>query len=531
MRRRVRVGVVVQTLGGIALALAFSGSITSSGRTEVAAKPDQVRLETGVPFSAATVQALAKELAGRAYRPPEPHSQSSSATTYDAYRNIRFRPDRAIWRSEQLGFEIHPLPLGWLFKEAVELYIVEDGAAHRVVATADMFAIGADANDAARKNGAPAEPIELSGFRINGPLNRRDKYDEIIVFQGASYFRAVSRDQVYGTSARGLAIDTAEPKGEEFPAFRKFWVEKPRPEADEIVVHALLDSTSTTGAYRFLIRAGSTTVVKVDATLFPRVPLTHVGIAPLTSMHLLSPMWGDRVSDFRSAVHDSDGLAIDNGRGERIWRPLSNPRSLQISAFLDQGLKGFGLMQRERAFAAYQDLEARYERRPGVWIEPTTDWGVGNVILVEIPTEEEIHDNVVAFWRPAAPLAPGSVYTFSYRLLWVDRTLNRANGPWVRQSRSGSATAPDRKAGKIRFVVDYVDTPQPVPEPLPRATVSVSRGAASPPVVEANTENGGVRVSFLLDPQGAESVELRLDVKDWSDRKPEVWLYRWTKNR
>lgn len=444
------------------------------------------------------------------------------ASTYDAYRNIRFRSERAIWRSEDLGFEIHLLPLGWLFKDPIELHTVEAGMAHRVLATTDMFKVGADETP-------PPEPVGLSGFRINGPINRRDKYDEIIVFQGASYFRAVSRGQVYGTSTRGLAIDTAEPKGEEFPAFRKFWVEKPRPGATSLLVHALLDSPSTTGAYRFDIRPGSPTVVSVEATLFPRVPLTHVGIAPLTSMHLLSPMWGDRVSDFRSTVHDADGLMIENGRGERIWRPLANPRTLQISSFSDNNPRGFGLMQRERAFAAYQDLEARYERRPSVWVEPSSDWGMGSVILVEIPTDEEIHDNIVTFWRPAAPLEPGRAHTFNYRLLWVDRSPKRDSGPWVQQSRSGLANAPDRKAGKIRFVVDYVDSSQAVPEPLPRAVVSVNRGVASSVVLQPNEESGGVRTSFLLDPQKAESVELRLELKGWGSREPEVWLYRWTK--
>jgi glucans biosynthesis protein len=523
MRRQVRGGGGTGALGA-AIILAFA--ISFLGSADVCAGSDEAQRETAVQFSAATVQKLAKELAERPYQQPEAPAQSSTATSYEAYRTIRFRPEQAIWRSEQLGFELHPLPLGWLYKEPIELYVVEDGVARRVTATADMFQFGGD-----RKDATPSGLVELSGFRINAPLNRPDKHDEIIVFQGASYFRAVSRGQVYGTSARGLALDTAEPKGEEFPAFRKFWVEKPRPGTGEIVVHALLDSPSTTGAYRFLIHSARSTEVKVDAILFPRVPLTHVGIAPLTSMHLLSPMWGDRVSDFRAAVHDADGLAIENGRGERIWRPLSNPRSLQISAFLDENPKGFGLMQRERTFAAYQDLEAHYERRPGVWVQPISNWGLGNVILVEIPTEEEIHDNIVAFWRPAAPLAPGKAHSFSYRLLWVDATPNRQSGPWVRYSRSGSANAPDRKAGKVRFAVDYVDASHTIPEPLPRAIVSVSRGVVSAPVVEANREVGGVRVSFLLDPQNAESVELRLEVKDWGERNPEVWLYRWSKTR
>ena len=207
-------------------------------------------------------------------------------------------------------------------------------------------------------------PYGFSGFRVHGPINRPDYFDEYVVFQGASYFRAVGRGQVYGLSARGLAIDTARPGGEEFPIFRAFWIEKPKPGARSIVVHALLDSASTTGAYRFEIEPGEATIIDVEATLYPRRALTHVGLGPLTSMYLHGPGHHRIDDDFRPAVHDSDGLAIYNGNGECIWRPLTNPRTLQTSAFMDRSPKGFGLCQRARSFHDYEDLEARYERRP-----------------------------------------------------------------------------------------------------------------------------------------------------------------------
>ena len=104
--------------------------------------------------------------------------------------------------------------------------------------------------------------------------------------------------------------------------------------------------------------------------------------------------------DFRPAVHDSDGLAIYNGNNECIWRPLTNPRTLQTSAFLDRNLKGFGLCQRARSFHSFEDLEARYEKRPTLWIEPKGTWGPGYVELIEIPTAVEIHDNIAAYWKP-----------------------------------------------------------------------------------------------------------------------------------
>ncbi len=241
---------------------------------------------------------------------------------------------------------------------------------------------------------------DFSGFRLRAPLNRAEHFDEFVVFQGASYFRAVAKGQEYGLSARGLALKTGDARGEEFPFFRTFWIERPRPEANTVVVHALLDSDSTTGAYRFTIRPGDPTVMDVEMTLYPRVELTHVGLAPLTSMFFFGPNDRVGIDDFRPAVHDSDGLAIWNGRGEWLWRPLINPETLQVSAFVDDNPRGFGLLQRHRAFADYQDLEAHYERRPSLWVETIGEWGSGAVQLVEIPSKSEYHDNVVAFWRP-----------------------------------------------------------------------------------------------------------------------------------
>ena len=246
-------------------------------------------------------------------------------------------------------------------------------------------------------------------------------FDEIAVFQGASYFRGVSKGQVYGLSARGLAIDTAQPGGEEFPFFRAFWLETPVPTARQTIVHALLDSPSATGAYTFRIAGGKPTTMDVEVKLFTRKQIEHVGVAPLTSMFLFSGNGRERIDDFRPAVHDSDGLAIADANGERVWRPLANPRRLQVSAFSVKELAGFGLIQRQRNFPSFEDLEARYERRPSAWVEPVGSWGSGAVHLVEIPSEEEIHDNVVAFWRPQEPYKQGSAYTFAYRLTWPDQ--------------------------------------------------------------------------------------------------------------
>jgi glucans biosynthesis protein len=354
-------------------------------------------------------------------------------------------------------------------------------------------------------------------------------FDEILVFQGASYFRGVSRGQSYGLSARGLAIDVAEPGGEEFPFFRAFWVETPNRASQQLVVHALLDSPSTTGAYRFRIMGGAPTMVDVDVTLYPRRDVPHIGIAPLTSMFLFSGIDRSRINDFRPAVHDSDGLSIANAAGERLWRPLTNPKRLQVSVFSVQNLSGLGLIQRRRSFFDYEDLEANYERRPSAWIEPRGSWGNGSVHLVEIPTEEEIHDNIVAFWRPLEPYGKDQAYTFGYRLSWPDDPPLSAQTATVRNTFSGLTNGADRKAGAIRYAVDFAVPNLAKARDLPLAALSATAGKTSMPVVLRNPSTGGVRVDFLLTPGEAETIELRLELKSQDKTVSEIWLARWTK--
>ena len=222
-----------------------------------------------------------------------------------------------------------------------------------------------------------------------------------------------------------------------------------------------------------------------------RKPIERLGIAPLTSMFLFSGTDRARIGDFRRAVHDSDGLAIAT-RGERIWRPLSDPRRLQVSAFTVDGLKGFGLVQWARRFSDYEDLEANYERRPSAWIEPVGSWGNGTVRLVEIPSEEEIHDNIVAYWNPVDIYAKDrGPYSFAYRILWPDDA-PRSQVSTVRSTLSGPATGADRKAGAIRYAVDFVG-PDLANVELPKAALSASAGKVSDPVVVRNPSTRGVR--------------------------------------
>ena len=320
------------------------------------------------------------------------------------------------------------------------------------------------------------------------------------------------------------------PEGEEFPAFRRFWIEKPEAGAPFIVIHALLDSPSLAGAYRFQVSPGAPTTIDVEATLYPRKDLPFVGIAPLTSMFLFSGLNRARVDDFRTAVHDSDGLAIVNGVGEQLWRPLNNPRRLQTSSFVDQSPRGFGLIQRARTFAAYQDLEAHYERRPSSWVAPVGDWGLGAVELFEIPTEEEIHDNIVAYWKPAQPLPGGKTHEFKYRLSWPDEAPRPRSGAYVHASRSGLTIGPQRKAGVVQFAVDFRGLPPLGSTDLPLAKIEASAGMVAPPVVEPNPHIDGLRTSFTFDPKGAASAELRLVLQAGDRAISDTWLYRWTRD-
>jgi glucans biosynthesis protein len=515
------IGVLLVSLG------TWTGASNAEAPLGSALRPLTVPGGRNAPVAPASVQDwVRKEAQALSFAPFTPVDEINIdfADTYDEYRRLRFQPSRALWHREPPGLELQGLPLGWLFKRPIEVFAVEDGITRQVqFAAADFLDERQEAVEARIK---PAH-MPLSGFRISGPLNGIDKSDEIIVFQGASYFRALGRGHVYGVSARGLAVGTASNKGEEFPSFRKFWVEKPAASSTDVVVHALMDSPSVTGAYSFFVRPGTETVVDVTATLYPRQALAEVGIAPLTSMFLVGPVNAARARDFRPRVHDSDGLAILTGQGERIWRPLTNPRKLEVSAFVDNNVRGFGLMQRRRTFSDYQDLEARYERRPSVWVDFMDGVGEGNVFLVELPTEEEIHDNIVAFWRPSQHLEKGREHQLRYRLRWRDDTPTQYMGPWISDTRIGRAYF-NVPAGSLRFVVDFLDRERFSEKDAPVAKASASSGLIRDVVSKANPETGGVRVSFIFEPKGKESAELRLNLGDWNGRTAETWLYRWS---
>lgn len=472
-------------------------------------------------FTPDAVKKLAEKFSQRAFAKPaitlpEPFGR----LTYDQYRDIRFRTDHAIWRGEKLEHELQLFPLGFIYDVPVEIWILEGQRATQLKADGTLFQIGP-----LIPNAPQAAPFGFSGFRVHGPVNRAEVFDEYTVFQGASYLRAVGRGNLYGVSARGLAINVARPGGEEFPFFRAFYIEKPRPGSFELVVHALLDSPSCVGAYRYVINQGRSIVMDVDVTLYPRRDIPYVGMAPLTSMFLSGGASPRQFQDYRPSIHDSDGLAMLTGAGERIWRPLTNPRQLQSSAFLDNNPRGFGLSQRERQFSAYEDLDAHYEKRPTVWVEPKGQWGAGTVELIEIPVDQEIHDNIVAYWRPARSPEAQKPVAFSYRLTWGDSVPVVWSGLRTRNTRLG----PVRK-GLQQFVVDFDGPELGESKEFPVPDVKASTGTVQNVVIQKNSETGGFRVSFDLNPSGADLIELRLVLRMAAQAVSESWLYRWTKS-
>lgn len=513
---------------GLALSPQALGAPAAAGGSKDAGSPARParRVVPDGPFKPETVVALARSLSRSPFVPPAPTTpESLTKLTYDQYRDIRFRSSETLWAHPSHTFQLQVLPVGYLFTTSVDISIVKNGQAQRLAYRPDLFTAGKLV-----PTPLPTEDIGFSGFRLLHPVNTRRHYDEVAVFQGATYFRAVGRNQQYGLSARGLAVKLGEPSGEEFPAFRAFWIEEPAPRSASVTVHALLDSPSVTGAYRFVIDPGQDTVMQVEAVLFPRVELASVGLGPGTSMYLFSASERSWVDDFRPQVHDSDGLLILNGRGEQLWRPLANPARLQLSAFADQGPRGFGLVQRDRDAAHYQDFESHFERRPSLWVEPTGDWGEGSVVLTEIPTDAEIHDNVVAFWRPRKPLAAGSEFRFAYKLSWGEEPAAAKERLRVVRTALGRADVGGPTPIR-RVVIDYAPQRRPCGErcAVPKAAVTASAGKIQDLVVSDNPLTRGYRVTFILDPAKAEASELRLELKFEDSREAEVWLYRWTK--
>ena len=480
-------------------------------------------------FSFDALAERAAQLAGEAFEDPRRRlPEAWRDLSYDDYRKIRFDANQALWRAQGL-FEVQLFHPGSIYDHTVDVHVLTDGVATPLPFGREMFDYGDLQPPEAGDDG-----LGFAGFRLHYPLNRPDYFDEFLVFLGASYFRLVGRGQRYGLSGRGLAIDTATPGGEEFPYFRAFWLEKPAPDATEMTVYALLDSESMTGAYRFVIQPRTEARLTVQARLFARRAIGKLGIAPLTSMFLKGENSRRRGDDYRPEVHDSDGLMIHGAGGEWIWRPLADRRAVTVASFAGDDLRGFGLIQRDRDFRSYEDLEAHYHERPSCWVTPGGSWGAGHVELVEIPTDSEYVDNVVAYWVPHRPVEPGDVLDIAYTLdSYLDHA-DRPPGGRAVSTRVGGAMhygGTDWQDGDARlFVIDFDHGELPwlaAAEPV-EAQVDTSSGALGPVVVHKNDETGGWRVFFGFRPDGDRPADLRCFLRHRGQVLSETWTYLWT---
>jgi glucans biosynthesis protein len=476
-------------------------------------------------FGFESVQRLAQQRAAEPYHDPSTKLPDSiSKLNFDEYRNIQFRADHALWRNQAL-FEVQFFHRGFTYGRRINVTEVgDDGVLRPVNYDPSQFDFGKNPPP----KGLPPD-LGFSGLRVHYPLNRPDYKDELIAFLGASFFRVLGRDQVYGASARGLAIDVATTTGEEYPYFSDFWLVRPAPQQRNLTLYALLDSPSLSGAYRFQINPGTTTTVEVTATLYARKTVAKLGLAPLTSMFLYGKAHPRPFDDFRPEVHDSDGLMLQTGGGEWLWRPLLNPHALRVSSFSDQHPRSFGLIQRDRDFSDYEDEDAQFQRRPSYAMAPLGDWGKGAVELVEIPTDEEIHDNIVTYWVPTAPLEPHKPFSFSYLLSAYGTDDQWPPGGRAISTRTAGlhGHGPDNAR---RVMIDFAggDLNTLVGTQPVQAQLSAHNGEIDNITVQRLSENGVWRVSFRLQPKSGQPVDMRCYLTLYGEALTETWTYLWT---
>ena len=500
-------------------------SLLATSGAAFAAEPDSPTR----PFNLAWLKGQARALANSPYKPaPKVLHQRLIDMSWDDHQRLRFRREQALWGKEDRGFRAEFFHMGRGFQDAVSIYEVVDGQAREVRYNANMF----DFSKTNISPGGVTRGLGFAGFRLHSAV---DWERDVAAFLGASYFRAISTDsRQFGLSARGLAVDTAMNRAEEFPRFTSFWFERPGPNSRDLVLYALMDSESVTGAYRFDLMPGAPFVMEIDAAIYPRKPIERLGIAPLTSMYQVGENDRRMANDWRPEIHDSDGLAMWTGSGEWLWRPIANPPLLRFNSYMDRAPRGFGLMQRDRDFAHYQDDGVFYEKRPSLWIEPKGNWGPGAVQLVEIPTVDETFDNIVAFWNPAAKPKAGDEMLFSYRMYWCTQP------PYVMPlgqtvaTRTGIGGVVGQKRGYFswRFAIDFVGgelatipgnaTVEPV--------IHASRGQIEITSARPQSSIQGFRAMFDIRPMddSTDPIDLRVFLRRNGQTLTETWTYQWT---
>ena len=482
------------------------------------------------PFSFEWLDARMSDAAQAEYVAPVDGPEVIADLDYDDYRKIQFDPKRARWDEGGVLFRLHAFHPGWLYKQTVAIHEVVDGVQTPMSFSTDDFLYYDDLLPRVPQH---AELPGVAGFRLNTPLNRADKFDELVSFVGASYFRALSRDSSYGLSARGLAINTGLGGDEEFPRFSEFWLERPIAGQEDIVLYAALDSPSCTGAYRFVIRPGAETTIDVTAKLHFRRDVEQLGVAALTSMFLFDEKNSHAFDDYRPQVHDSNALMLVRTDGDVLWRPLNNPPRLASTYLNEPNLKSFGLIQRDRDFDDYQDAGAQYQDRPSVLVEPQGDWGDGAIRLVEIPSDLEGNDNIVTFWVPSEKPRAGESREYAYRLRWgalgTDRDGDRA---WIVNTlagKGGTSGVSGAKASLRKFVIDFdgglmAGLPGDAEmEPV----VTLSHGKIQHVALSKIRNTTMWRLVIDVDGGNERVVELVAHVAGFGRKLTETWIYQW----
>jgi glucans biosynthesis protein len=503
----------------------------------VRASTPGLRLGEAEAFSYRWLKEHAEALAGAAYvPPPRPDPRIVSSIDYDAHGQLHYKTDYALFGdNDPAVFPVTFMHTGYYFPKTVRMYAIEENGsgekAREIVYDPSYFSIP-EGHVAAQ---LPVSPSPMAGFWIREPKTGTEdwrKAEPWVTFLGASYFRAKGELGQVGISARGIALTPGGGAPEEFPDFVAFWFQPAAPASRSVTVYALLDGPSVSGAYRFIMERTKGVVMEIEKTLFFRKAVERVGLAPLTSMFWYSETVKPAGLDWRPEVHDSDGLAIWTGSGEHIWRPLNNPAHITISSFLDERPRGFGLLQRDRNFDHYLD-GVGYEKRPSTWIEPLSDWGKGSIQLVEMPTDDEVNDNIIAYWHPEKPVEAGSRADLRYKLHWLaDEPYPSALGRCVatRLGRGGEA-GKARPRGVRKFAVEFIGGPlAQLPYGVkPELVLTASRGQFTYTYAEAVPDNvpGHWRALFDLTANGNDPVEMRLYLKAGEKVLTETWLYQY----
>jgi glucans biosynthesis protein len=480
-----------------------------------------------MPFSEDWLDGFARELGDKPYKPFEKRVDEALANLpFDQYNSaILYKEDQAIWAKDGVPFTLEPYhTAGAFYSYPVNIYSVEGAQAIKIPYSADAFEFKPPASP-------PKSPAQsdFAGFRTFGQLEKPNVFKDFLNFLGATNFRAIGSGQVFGVSARAFAINTGQPGGEDFPLFRSFWIQKPKPTEQTLTIYGLFDSANAAGWLKFVVTPGWNTVIDTEAAIYPRRRIPYAGIAPIASRFFFGPGVPPKRRDYRPRVHDSEALQIVNGMGEQIWRPLLNPERLQYSVFVDKKPKGFGLIQKERYFSSYQDADEQFEKKPSLWIEPLDGniWNEGSIELIELPAPEEKNENIVCFWRPKDGLGPGIGHRFRYRMHWCWNPPLDNKQAVVTQTRVGEG-----KSGEPAFIVDFYageGCPPCNGAPL-TANVTASAGEVrNPRVVSLPALGGTHRLRFEFVPSGSDPIDLRAQLMANGKPVSDTWIFRWAR--